>query len=70
MKNFYELLEKRENLTASIYEEEDLIEMSKTMPEDELKDIDPSLLTYSNGERLESISEKIDALLFLLNQTY
>jgi len=70
MKNFYELLEKRKNLTASIYEEEDLIEMSKTMTEDELKDIDPTLLTYSNGERLGDISEKIDAVLFLLNQTY
>lgn len=62
MKRFNELLEKRRNLTADIFEEEELIEISKTMSEEELKDVDKELLTYSNSDRLDKISSLLDRL--------
>ena len=63
MERFNELLEKRKNMTANIFEEEELIEIAKKMSEDELKDIDKSLLTYSNSQRLDSLNSKLDELL-------
>ncbi len=62
MKRFNELLEKRRNLTADIFEEEELIELSKSMTEEELKDVDKSLLTYTNSDRLDKISSLLDRL--------
>ncbi len=62
MKRFNELLEKRRNLTANVFEEEELIELSKTMSELELKDVDKELLTYSNSDRLDKISSLLDRL--------
>lgn len=62
MKRFNELLEKRRNLTADIFEEEELIELSKTMNEEELKNVDKELLTYSNSDRLDKISSLLDRL--------
>lgn len=59
---FSELLEKRKALTANIYEEEELIEMSKKIPKDDLSLIDPELLTYSNSKRLDDIFSKLDEL--------
>jgi hypothetical protein len=63
MNRFNELLEKRKNLTATILEEEELIEMSKTLTKEQLKDIDKTLLTYSNSDRLDSLNSKLDELL-------
>ena len=63
MDRFNELLQKRKNMTANIFEEEELIEISKKMSKDELKDIDKSLLTYSNSQRLDSLNSKLDELL-------
>jgi len=63
MKRFNELLEKRRNLTANIFEEEELIEISKTLSKEQLKDVDETLLTYSNSDRLDSLNSKLDSLL-------
>jgi hypothetical protein len=63
MERFNELLEKRENLTADIAEEQELIDISKTLSEEELKDVNPKLLTFSNGDRLDSISDLLDKLI-------
>lgn len=67
MDRITELLEKRKNLTANIYEEEELIELSKTLPKEELDKIDSELLIPSNGSRLDNIMEKLDEMLKLLN---
>ena len=63
MERFNELLEKRRRLTATIFEEEELIEISKTLTKEQLKDIDETLLTYSNDDRLDSLNSKLDELL-------
>lgn len=68
MKRFNELLKKRENLTADIFEEKELIEMSKKMTESELNDVDKSLLTYSNSHRLDRLNSKLDELLAKLSK--
>lgn len=62
MKRFNELLEKRRNLTADIFEEEELIEISKTMTDEQLKDVDKELLKHSNSDRLDKISSLLDKL--------
>lgn len=62
MKRFNELLEKRRNLTADIFEEEELIELSKSLTEEELKGVDKSLLTHTNSDRLDKISSLLDRL--------
>jgi hypothetical protein len=62
MERFNELLEKRRNLTADIFEEEELIELSKSMTGEELKDVDKSLLTHTNSDRLDKISSLLDRL--------
>lgn len=63
MKRINELLEKRKNLTANVFEEEELIELSKGLPKEELDKIDPEMLKYSNSKRLDGI----DALLNKMN---
>jgi len=63
MERFNELLEKRRNLTATVFEEEELIEISKTLTKEQLKDVDENLLTYSNSDRLDSLNRKLDELL-------
>ena len=68
MKRFNELLDKRRNLTANIFEEEELINISKSLSEEQLKDIDKELLTYSNGQRLREISRLLDDLQNELNK--
>lgn len=60
---FYDLLEKRKTLTATIREEEDLIELAKLLPPSELELIDPELLTYSNEKRLASLMDKLNKIL-------
>jgi len=62
MKRFNELLEKRKNLTANIFEEEELIELSKNMSKESLVGVDKELLTYSNSGRLDTIFELLDKL--------
>lgn len=57
-----ELLEKRRILTANIYEEEELIEMSKKLSKEELEKIEPELLTYSLHKRSDNILELLDKL--------
>lgn len=68
MKRFIELLDKRRNLTANIFEEEELINISKSLSEEQLKDVDKELLTYSNGQRLREISRLLDDLQNELNK--
>lgn len=65
MNRFDELLEKRKNLTADIYEEEELIELSKTLPKEELDKIDGELLTYSFHLRQTGILDKLDEMIKL-----
>lgn len=62
MTRFNELLEKRRNLTADIFEEEELIELSKTMTEEQLTGVDKELLKYSNSDRLDNILYLLDKL--------
>lgn len=57
-----ELLGKRKALTANIFEEEELIELSKKLSKEDLSGIDPELLTYSNSKRLDDIFSKFDEL--------
>lgn len=63
MERFDILLEKRKNMTTNIFEEEELIELSKSMSDEDLKYIDKSLLTYTNSQRIDSIISKIDELI-------
>lgn len=65
MNRFDELLEKRKNLTADIYEEEELIELSKTLPKEELDKIDGELLTYSFRLSQTVILDKLDEMIKL-----
>jgi hypothetical protein len=62
MSRFTELLEKRRTLEANVFEEEELIQLSKNLSKEELDKIDPELLTYSNGKRLDSIMSLLDKL--------
>ena len=63
MERFNELLEKRRNLTATIFEEKELIKISETLNKEQLQDVDKTLLTYSNSGRLDSLNSKLDELL-------
>ena len=63
MERFNELLEKRRHLTATMFEEEELIKISKTLTKEQLQDVEETLLTYSNSDRLDSLSSKLDELL-------
>jgi hypothetical protein len=62
MSRLTDLLEKRKALTANVWEEEELINLAKNLPKDELDKIEPELLTYSNGKRLDDIFAKLDEL--------
>jgi hypothetical protein len=62
MSRFTELLEKRKSLEANVFEEEELIQLSKNLSKEELDKIDPELLTYSNGKRLDNIMSLLDKL--------
>lgn len=68
MNRFNELLEKRKNLTADIFEEEELINLSKTMSKEELKGVDKNLLVFSNSNRLDEISSLLDRLIKEINK--
>ncbi len=59
---FAELLEKRKSMEANFSEEEELIVLSKNLSKEELDKIDPELLTYSSGKRLENIMNLLDEL--------
>ena len=63
MDRFNELLKKRNTLTATLFEEEELINISKTLSKEQLKNVDESLLTYSNFDRLDSLNSKLDKLI-------
>jgi hypothetical protein len=67
MDRFNELLEKRKNLTATAFEEEELIEMSKKMTDEQLKDVDKELLIYSNHKRMDHMLELLDKMNDILN---
>jgi len=62
MDRLNELLEKRKNLTANIFEEEELMDIAKKLPKEQLDKINPELLTYSNSDRLRNIMIKLDEL--------
>ena len=68
MTRFNELLGKRKDLTANIFEEEELIEISKKMSAAELSNVDPELLTYSHHKRHEDIMCMLDKLGKLLDK--
>jgi hypothetical protein len=63
IERFQKLLQKRKTLTATIFEEEELIELSKRLPPEVLKGVQPEMLTYSNEQRLDNIASKLDELL-------
>ena len=62
MSRFTELLEKRKSLKANVFEEEELIQLSKNLSKEELDKIDPELLTYSNSKRIDRIMSLLDKL--------
>lgn len=62
MSRFTLLLEKRKALQSNIFEEEELIQLSKNLSKEELDKIDPQLLTYSNNKRLGNIMEILDKM--------
>lgn len=66
MERFNELLEKRKNLTASIFEEEELILISRTLSEEQLKNIDKKWLTLSNYDRLDKLNLLLDKMLTII----
>ena len=66
MERVNELLEKRRNLTANVFEEEELIEISKTLTKEQLIGVDEKLLTYSNSQRLDSLNSLLDKLIATL----
>ena len=68
MSRLNELLEKRKALTSTILEEEELINLAKDLPKEELDKIEPKLLTYSGQERLDNISACLDKLAELLSK--
>lgn len=68
MSRLNELLEKRKALTSTILEEEELINLAKDLPKEELDKIEPKLLTYSGQERLDNISACFDKLAELLSK--
>lgn len=70
MERLKELLEKRKNLTANIFEEEELIEISKTLSNEDIKKIDPELLTYSNTQRLYGMSNILDRIGELIKRDF
>jgi hypothetical protein len=45
-----------------VFEEEELIQLSKNLPKEELDKIDPELLTYSHRKRLSDIMDLLDKL--------
>ena len=59
---FTELLEKRKNLKSNVFEEEELIQLSKNLSKEELEKIEPELLTYSNSKRIDRIMSLLDKL--------
>lgn len=59
---FYGLLEKRKNLTATIFEEEEMIELSKQLSAEELSKIDQMLLTTSINQRHSGIMELLNKI--------
>ena len=66
MSRFTELLEKRKNFEANVFEEEELIQLSKNLSKEDIDKIDPELLTYSNSKRLDNIMllfDKLDAVI-------
>lgn len=68
MKRFYELLEKRKSSGIDFLEEEELIELSKNIPSEELEKIDKSLLTYTHSSRIKELKYMIDELKDLLQK--
>jgi len=66
MERFNELLEKRRNLTADVFEEKELIEISKTLTEQQLIGVDKKLFTLSHDERLDNITSLLDKFLATL----
>ncbi len=69
MNRFTELLEKRKKLETDILEEEELIELSKSLSKEDLENIDPELLTYSSKDQLKNIMSLLDKLDTVLKQS-
>jgi hypothetical protein len=63
MTRIEELLIKREELTATLEEEVELLELVKTIPQEELNKIDESLLKISSEGRLGKMISLIDKML-------
>ena len=63
MKRFYDLLEKRIALTINLNEEQELIDLSKKIGKNELKNIDRKILKLHNNNRLDCIMSKLDEML-------
>ena len=57
------LLEKRGNLTATLEEELELLDLAKTLPKVEFNKLDPKLLVPSNEMRLDKMVDLLDKLI-------
>lgn len=68
MSRFNDLLEKRKNLTANIFEEQELIFLASKMSSEEIKKIDPELLKLSLKERTDDLFKKLDSLSNIINE--
>lgn len=65
---FDTLLEKRKNMTADVFEEEELIKLASNMDESVLSNVDKSLFTYTNSIKLARMSELLDKMIDLLDK--
>ena len=57
------LLEKRKNLTATLEEELELLDLVKALPQEEFNKLDPELLVPSNEMRVGKMVGLLDELI-------
>jgi|LakMenEpi03Aug12_release.lakeMendotaPanAssembly.Ray.scaffolds.fasta_scaffold1095386_2 hypothetical protein len=69
MTRIEELLAKRKELTATLEEEIELLELVKTVPQEEFDKIDESLLKISSEGRLGKMISLIDKMIEKINET-
>ena len=63
------LLEKRRNLTATLEEELELLDLAKALSQEEFNKLDPKLLVPSNEMRLDKMIRLLDKLIEKIDET-
>lgn len=63
------LLEKRKNLTATLEEELELLDLVKALPQEEFNKLDPKLLVPSNEMRLGKMVGLLDELIAKIDES-